>query len=160
MFGMDVQTLSPPNPVSFKNHASERTISTTNLQSWTSTILSILVLSGQEEENGWHSPIFKRSVLNLFQINIHVYWLLLLLFSCKVVSDYFRSHGLNLDRLLCLWNFSGKNTGVYRGVPPWLNLRLLSKGTHQYEEAKLYNLLNNHPVLFSELCSSIGTNAF
>ena len=135
MFGMDVQTLSPPNPVSFKNHASERTISTTNLQSWTSTILSILVLSGQEEENGWHSPIFKRSVLNLFQINIHVYWLLLLLFSCKVVSDYFRSHGLNLDRLLCLWNFSGKNTRagshsllqgifpIYRSNPGLLDCR-------------------------------------
>lgn len=48
----------------------------------------------------------------------------------------------------------------YLGVPPWLNLRLLSKAALQYEEAKLYNLLKNHPGLFNELCSSTGTNAF
>ena len=30
---------------------------------------------------------------------------------CSVVSDYLRSHGLQPARLLCPWNFPGKNTG-------------------------------------------------
>ena len=31
---------------------------------------------------------------------------------CSVVLDSLRSHGLQPARLLCLWNFPGKNTGV------------------------------------------------
>ena len=31
---------------------------------------------------------------------------------CSVVSDTFRPQGLQLARLLCPWNFPGKNTGV------------------------------------------------
>ena len=37
---------------------------------------------------------------------------LLLLFSCLVVSDSFRPHGLQPTRLLCAWDFLGQNTGV------------------------------------------------
>ena len=32
--------------------------------------------------------------------------------SCSVISNSFRPHGLLPTRLLCLWNYSGKNTGV------------------------------------------------
>ena len=33
-------------------------------------------------------------------------------FSCSAVSDSMRPHGLKPARLLCPWNFRGKNTGV------------------------------------------------
>ena len=32
--------------------------------------------------------------------------------SCSVVCDCLRIHGLQLTRLLCPWNFPGKSTGV------------------------------------------------
>ena len=32
--------------------------------------------------------------------------------TCSVVYTSLRPHGLKLTRLLCLWNSSGKNTGV------------------------------------------------
>ena len=32
--------------------------------------------------------------------------------SCSVVSDSLQPHGLQLTRLLCPWDFPGKNTGV------------------------------------------------
>ena len=38
--------------------------------------------------------------------------MLLLLFSCLVVSNSLQSHELQPTRLLCSWNFTGKNTGV------------------------------------------------
>ena len=38
--------------------------------------------------------------------------LLLLLFSCQVVSYSLRPHGLYPTRLLCPWDFPGKNTGM------------------------------------------------
>ena len=38
--------------------------------------------------------------------------LLLLLLSRSVVSDSSRPHGLKPPRLLCPWDFLGKNTGV------------------------------------------------
>ena len=31
---------------------------------------------------------------------------------CSVVSNSLQPHGLYLARLLCLWNFTGKNTGA------------------------------------------------
>ena len=36
----------------------------------------------------------------------------LLLFSCSVVSDFCDPHGLKPTRLLCPWDFPGKNTGA------------------------------------------------
>ena len=38
--------------------------------------------------------------------------MLLLLFSCSVMSNSLRPHGLQPARLLRPWDFSGKNTGV------------------------------------------------
>ena len=35
-----------------------------------------------------------------------------LLFSCSIMSDSLRPRGLQPARLLCLWDFLGKNTGV------------------------------------------------
>ena len=35
-----------------------------------------------------------------------------LLFSCLVVSNSLQPHGLSPTRLLCPWDFSGKNTGM------------------------------------------------
>ena len=37
---------------------------------------------------------------------------LLLLFSCPVMSNSLQPHGLQPDRLLCPWNFPGRNTGL------------------------------------------------
>ena len=37
---------------------------------------------------------------------------LLLLFSCWVMSDSLQPHGLQPARLLCLWDFPSKNTGL------------------------------------------------
>ena len=37
---------------------------------------------------------------------------ILLLFSRKVMSDSLRPHGVQSARLLCPWDFPGKNTGV------------------------------------------------
>ena len=55
-----------------------------------------------------------------------------LLFSCSVMSSSLRPHGLQAARLLCPWDFPGKNTGVgchflLQGIFPTqeLNLRLL-----------------------------------
>ena len=47
----------------------------------------------------------------------------LLLFSCLDVSNSLRSHELQPTRLLCSWNFTGKNTGVgchflHQGICP------------------------------------------
>ena len=44
----------------------------------------------------------------------HWWFLCLLLYvlSCSVMSDSLGPHGLQLARLLCPWNFPGKNTGV------------------------------------------------
>ena len=36
----------------------------------------------------------------------------LLFFSCSVVSESLQPHGLKPTRLLCPWDFPGKNTGV------------------------------------------------
>ena len=36
--------------------------------------------------------------------------------SCSVVSDSLRPHGLQSARLLCLWNFPGKNTWERKGL--------------------------------------------
>ena len=38
--------------------------------------------------------------------------------GCSVVSDSLRPHGLQLSRLLCPWDFPGKNTGVGLLFPP------------------------------------------
>ena len=38
--------------------------------------------------------------------------LLLSLFTCYMVSDYLRAHGLQPTRLLCPWDSPGKGTGV------------------------------------------------
>ena len=43
---------------------------------------------------------------------IYIYIYIKLKVSCSVVSDSLRPHGLQPARLLCLWNFPGKNTGV------------------------------------------------
>ena len=32
--------------------------------------------------------------------------------SCSLMSDFLQPHGLQPTRLLCLWDFPGKNTGV------------------------------------------------
>ena len=37
---------------------------------------------------------------------------ILLLFSCHVMSDSLQHHGLRPTRLLCPWDFPGKDTGV------------------------------------------------
>ena len=39
--------------------------------------------------------------------------------NCSVMSDSLRPHGLLPARLLCSWNFPGKNTGVGCHFPLW-----------------------------------------
>ena len=41
-----------------------------------------------------------------------IYFIMFLLFSCSVVSNSLQPHGLQHARLLCPWDFPGKNTGV------------------------------------------------
>ena len=48
--------------------------------------------------------------------------------SCSVVSDYLGPHGLSSPRLLCPWDFPGKNTGV--GCHFLLQGIFLAQGLH------------------------------
>ena len=50
--------------------------------------------------------------------------------SCSATSDSLQPHGLEPTRLLCLWNFPGKNTGVdchflLQGDPPNAEIKLV-----------------------------------
>ena len=54
------------------------------------------------------------------------------MFSCSIMSDSLQPHGLYPARLLCSWDFPGKNTGVdshflLQGIflTQWLNPHLL-----------------------------------
>ena len=61
-----------------------------------------------------------------------LYLFLECVYVCSVVSDSLRPHGLYPTRLICPWNFPGKNTGVgchflFQGIflTQGLNLHLL-----------------------------------
>ena len=43
---------------------------------------------------------------------VYFHLVLLLLLTCSVVPNSLQSHGLQHARLLCTWNFPGKNTAV------------------------------------------------
>ena len=61
------------------------------------------------------SPSMTQSLLSdSFQIigNIFQLMLCVCVLSCKALSDLLRPHGLQPTRLLCPWDFPGKNTGV------------------------------------------------
>ena len=67
--------------------------------------------------------------------------------TCSLVSDSLRSQGLKPARLLCPWNFPGKNTGVgchflLQRILPTLrsNLRLLSLQHWQADSLPLHYL--------------------
>ena len=49
---------------------------------------------------------------SLKRVSVRDVMLLLLLFSCLVVSHSLWPHGLHSARVLCPWDFPGKNTGV------------------------------------------------
>ena len=53
--------------------------------------------------------VWKGPELNLSFLPFNVYVLVL---CHSVVSDSLQPHGLGPTRLLCAWDFSGKNTGV------------------------------------------------
>ena len=49
--------------------------------------------------------------------------------SCSVVSDSLQPYGLQPSRLLCLWDFPGKSTGVSCEHSKSMNERILLKET-------------------------------
>ena len=49
---------------------------------------------------------------------MHVLCYIMLMLSRSVMSDSLQPHGLSPTRLLCPWDFSGKNTGVGCHFPP------------------------------------------
>ena len=61
----------------------------------------------QPEISGKMSPFLHNDFLKYFSPQ-----LLLLFFSCKVMSNSLWPHGLYPARLFCPWDFPGKNTGV------------------------------------------------
>ena len=50
--------------------------------------------------------------MSLDSVKLSYEYILVFVFSCSIMSDSFWPHGLWPARLLCLWDFSGKNTGV------------------------------------------------
>ena len=78
-----------------------------------------------------------------------------LLMSCSLVvksCQLFSSHGLQSTRLLCPWDFSGKNTEVgchflCQGLNPWLLHRQVDALplSHQESQGNSPNCLNTHP---------------
>ena len=77
----------------------------------------------------------KMSVVNICQlvVSLSFFWSFLLLqvksplcSVCSVASDSLRAHGLQPARLLCLWEFPDKNTGV--GCPFLLQSMFLTQG--------------------------------
>ena len=76
--------------------------------------LDLLAVQGDSQESS--TTIWKNQFFNSHSCT----WLLEK--PCSVVSDSLWPHGLWLTRLLCPWNFSGKNTGVgchflLQGIP-------------------------------------------
>ena len=66
---------------------------------------------------GWSGKAFLRKWQNNKRIWLRMLSIaLLLLFGCSVVSDSLQPHGLS-TRLLCPWNFPGKNTGSPGDLP-------------------------------------------
>ena len=70
-----------------------------------------------------HNSVMTYDVRHLFRCSVAIcvslWWgicldilLLLLLFTCSVMSDSLWPQGLKPTRLLCPWDFPGKNTGV------------------------------------------------
>ena len=93
-------------------------------QEWNPCLLSLLHWQADSlslNHLGSLNYIYK-SISNLGKVSV-----------CSVMSDFSRPHGLQPARLLCLWNFPGKNTGVgchflLQGIFPTqgLNPHLLS----------------------------------
>ena len=72
--------------------------------SWTSPNTSHIAFPGDETEafeQVSHVIYFLFIFLHHFKVH-----------ECSVMSFSLRSHGLEPTRLLCLWNFPGKHTGV------------------------------------------------
>ena len=43
---------------------------------------------------------------------LNISFMLVCMCGCPVMSNLMQLHGLEISRLLCSWNFPGKNTGV------------------------------------------------
>ena len=98
-----------------------------------------IVSSSQLDKEKWDSTSYVASILSCkrwsFAYGHRSYWLCSfnsVCVSCSVVSNSLRFHGLKFTRLLCPWQFPGKNTGVgchsfLQGIFPTqgLNLGLL-----------------------------------
>ena len=86
--------------------------------------------------------------------------------SCSVLSDSYRPHGLQPTRLLCPWDFPGKSTGVgcHCLLHQWIKRKLtfqdaeISKVTELVrEEAFLPHSVDLYHFSFSP--SSLGNNS-
>ena len=61
--------------------------------------------------NLFKASISRHTVGMLFHFFL-LFYIVFVVLSHSVVSNSLRSHGLQPSRLLCPWNFPGKNTGV------------------------------------------------
>ena len=65
------------------------------------------------EEAGHISKISNFSkVILIYFLRVMILCVYVCMLSCSAVSDSLQPHELKLARLLCPWNFPGKNTGV------------------------------------------------
>ena len=77
----------------------------------------------------------------------------LLLFSRSVMSDSLQPHGLKPNRLLCPWNFPGKNTGMGSHFP----LQGREKYNSQTVEFTLLKYIIQWLVVYLQSCANIIT---
>ena len=72
----------------------------------TFSTISLFIIQG-----GWTS-LLRSSPSLIHSLNLVSCSLCACVHACSVVSNSFRPHGLWPTRLLCPWNFLGKNTGM------------------------------------------------
>ena len=87
-----------------------------------------------------------RMVVSQGFIYCNASWMFVRVLSHSVVSDSLQSHGLQLARLLCPWNFLSKNTGM--------GCRLLLQGIFPMQGSNpcLLHLLHQQADIYIYIC--------
>ena len=87
-----------------------------------------------------HWQLFTQHLLCIYNYLHDIYIVLGIIVSHSVVSSSLRFHGLQAAKLLCPWNFPGKNTGV--GSHSLLQGIFLTQGSN-------LGLLHGRQILYS-----------
>ena len=87
-----------------------------------------------------HWQLFTQHLLCIYSYLHSIYIVLGIIVSRSVMSSSLRFHGLQAAKLLCLWNFPGKNTGV--GSHSLLQVIFLTQGSNP-------GLLHGRQILYS-----------